>query len=528
MNIGFDTMICSLMHAMNVNNHQLAEKLAIDSSLISRWKKGSRIPPLTSDYCDKIAELLENDVEIGKQKSAIIQLLEYYGQSVQNNEEMKNLLKELLYSAVKTSHNALNGVGIITTGHEEKIVGLFEDETRNMKDIPQLFNSYIATGEELVLYLKDDEITIRPILLELMQALIKKESDIAEKKLNIYINRVSSNEHGKEFDEKITASYEVLINKGWQINILVQNQVSIVKLLTVDNFVRLITYNNLHINYKEDEGASCCQYDTFCIPGTISVQLYKDLKNQNIQYGFVYLNRQIASMHSNEIEHSIKKAFPITSNQNRTVNFSNHAELFTQLNNSPGKIFLLSPHPSFLTMPQSLYQLYHNMAGEINTDDNTKNNDFREDFMEKLKMHEICEIMVVDGMDEIIDRGQHIINFFSRKLLLAEKKENILTHLNNIITLLDSWENYHLSLIDRDLLGKNYSVSWLVKENKLAVTGTYSRQDNTPAAAIFLKEPGVINAFIHEHKSLWNKTPAKWKDREYIRRTIHDYIKMLE
>lgn len=65
--ITFSSSLCELMKTLNIKNKSLAEGINIDTSVISRWKNGSRRPPFESNYIELISNYMASSVKTSYQ-----------------------------------------------------------------------------------------------------------------------------------------------------------------------------------------------------------------------------------------------------------------------------------------------------------------------------------------------------------------------------------------------------------------------------------------------------------------------------
>lgn len=63
-----------LLSAFNISNSRLARSLAIDPSLVSRWRKGTRFPAQKSSYIEKIAEIVAKQIKNDSQKNKLLEI----------------------------------------------------------------------------------------------------------------------------------------------------------------------------------------------------------------------------------------------------------------------------------------------------------------------------------------------------------------------------------------------------------------------------------------------------------------------
>jgi len=67
----FGERLSLLMEKQGISNTRLARALSIDASLVSKWRKGIRIPPKNSDYLERIAEFLAEQARHPHQRAVL-------------------------------------------------------------------------------------------------------------------------------------------------------------------------------------------------------------------------------------------------------------------------------------------------------------------------------------------------------------------------------------------------------------------------------------------------------------------------
>ncbi len=71
----FGERLSLLMEQQGISNTRLARALSVDASLVSKWRKGIRVPPKNSVYLERIAEFLAEQARQPHQLAALSELL---------------------------------------------------------------------------------------------------------------------------------------------------------------------------------------------------------------------------------------------------------------------------------------------------------------------------------------------------------------------------------------------------------------------------------------------------------------------
>ena len=109
-----------LMKMVHTTNFEISQELAVDPSLISRWRTGERQVPLSSPYLPKIAQFFAERAKEDFQKIALLELTgrHYEGRDVKTDDMVKYLItwlegespiaKEVISRLVNTIGNSDN------------------------------------------------------------------------------------------------------------------------------------------------------------------------------------------------------------------------------------------------------------------------------------------------------------------------------------------------------------------------------------------------------------------------------------
>ena len=130
----FADKLSLLMTLTSTPNTELANILALDSSSISRFKLGTRIPPKDSDYVLIISKYLANKIEINNLKNKISAFID-----IDNNKELFESIFIWLNSEYKYKYN-------------NNLMCFYGDEGKQEATIQFLQNILKKTDETLFLY----------------------------------------------------------------------------------------------------------------------------------------------------------------------------------------------------------------------------------------------------------------------------------------------------------------------------------------------------------------------------------------
>ena len=111
--------------------------------------------------------------------------------------------------------------------------------------------------------------------------------------------------------------------------------------------------------------------------------------------------------------------------------------------------------------------------------------------------------------------------------------EDIILHLENLIFLLNRWDNYNIAFVRRSQFAKTASVNWMVKGKDNVLIAVFrndpgSRQSPHLEMNFAITEKSVAGAFHDYFLTLWDSIPDEGKDKRLTIAWLKSLIKKIQ
>ncbi len=137
----FSEKLSYIMMITNTSNTELAKALNVNQSLISKFKKGARIPPQNSNYIKKICDFFYNKISKSKESDEVSSKLSFEG-------DLKTELSKYFVNNSSLTHS-------LEANAESSVALYYEDEGKRDATIELLKN--IMKYDKNLLYIYSDE-----------------------------------------------------------------------------------------------------------------------------------------------------------------------------------------------------------------------------------------------------------------------------------------------------------------------------------------------------------------------------------
>lgn len=561
----FGDCLLRLLSCLHIKYSRLAKGINIDPSLVNRWIHGGRVPAYNSNYIDLIANYISSYIINSFQEKFIQDTLNqiYYGKKCSEEmyicEKVSYVLKEaqgysieikkkaqsrIKMAAVNNSVSGLlsksnvnstieHGNGFSTYIHslaEKDNASSFKIAPGFLLGFPKV-ESRIITGNKEVLQ----------CMIALIQAASQKEGN-EEEPILITFNRDINSLPAYEYKEFLTALEKVLLNdlnRGWKITTLIRIDNNIDRMMEVIHDILLFpaigNYEPYYVNkyYLFSTGR-----EMLVIPG-IGAMITFPLASHSQEESALYIeNKDAVKMLCGHYYHLLSMAHPLLKKypSEKSMVFM---KMLAEYEEKHGSRCHYSKDINSLTIPLSLYEKYLRTADKPMSElmEIIELHKRRlQAFNSNVKDYKYKDICTMESIERLIHYSRYPSDNLS---LLGECKparENIIMHIDNIIFMLEKYDNYEIAFVNETQLHCEAKSIWIINGKAATFTKTqhsenlgYDNYDlNNPEIYLSIEEPTIINTFEVYFMDLWNSIAPLYKDKKKVITWLKAQIEFLE
>jgi transcriptional regulator with XRE-family HTH domain len=508
--VNFGLCLKQLLALRGWSATQLSKALNIDSSYVRKWTTGDRVPALQSNYIQKIAYSITKGFELCFEKEAIYNLLEQCtindfslntAADIQNAVEAV-LKKSQIYSlSVSTKDRRLENVFT-----QDQLLNMVEADGALSKldkisttDIPPTIS-----GRKKLL---------TAILLLLHSAINQSSTSPTD----IYITFHSESDFFEGYPN-LFCVWKVLImkalEKGWKVHYLC---------CLNNNSLRSRKYVNAILDY-------CCYIDTFkpyylsqygtrspasdyiVIKAIGSISCFSSEAENYIDFGFFNKHQEgidALCMHSELIKKQSKPLIKVLDT------IKEYFEFITTKDKQPGDLFIVSFDPHSHTIPLKLWEKYLKRTigdPEEVSEHMSRINERLMLFYQDIERYKVKNIIQIKAVEHLVKNSQYL--YFNTYQQCTPQE--VLEHLQHIIYLLKTYENFEIALLSENQNDVLNFVPWEVKGGHSVALTPWNRGNNRSANHIIITEETTASAFHDYFLDLWTKITPKYRDKDFV------------
>jgi hypothetical protein len=491
----FSKKLDRLMTVMGVLNSRLAKALNVDTSLISRFRTGARKPAPDSDYFKSIAQYFVTRSTMDYQKVALFELMQIrYDENLNNAEFLIDALTKWLSDDNSKREKAFDSFLNKISDYEVKLP--FVSECVVTKDTIQNAQSFFGIEGK------------REAVIHFLTTILNNE-----KPCTMLLYSDESMEWLFE-DETYRQKWAVLLMnvlmKGNKIRIIHTINRDLSEMLSaIESWLPLYITGSIEPYYYPKYNAGIFRKTMFIAENIIALTSQSMANKETHSANILYTDKQMLNSLTSEFNQYLKLCRPLM--QILTKNkFADFLSLKAEFENREGNKIYKSNVLSLITMPEDLFcELF------ISKETEKFINNFREQkvgFSNNLESNTYTEIVTVPSKEDIKNNKIPVtLSEIFNGEVICYTNEQYRKHLENIILLLETYENYHFYFsIDRcnnnTLLAKDEVGAIIAKGNTPSVVFAFNHPNMTNAMYSYLEnEESKINKISNGKMATINK-----------------------
>ncbi len=201
-----------------------------------------------------------------------------------------------------------------------------------------------------------------------------------------------------------------------------------------------------------------------------------------------------------------------------------------------GSRFLFKYCFSMITIPKSLYKKLLKKQNRTHDEIVTAllfYNKRLNAFLSNIQNYEYRDIYLADSINDLIKKRQYYIYSYSGIELIDLEIPDIIEHLQNVISLLQTYDNYNIAFLSQNTSSKKNTLNsnhfyCLIKERQAVLLEMFEPSQMKTEARLSIKEPMLVKAFDDYFKEIWDEIAPVNKDKDEVISWILSQINVLK
>lgn len=324
-----------------------------------------------------------------------------------------------------------------------------------------------------------------------------------------------------------------VIKNDWKVVFLFKINNNFNRTLNFLNFSNeLIATGKFFVYYFKKYDMLFLGKETIIVPGIAALSCYSTNPNSLADFGFYIKNDVAINLFKNYFHTLLSKAaIPLTRYYSVNEYFEFNCSLIEN-EEAIGRRFLYKDSFSTLTLPISMYE---KLLTKINFSNEQRLESIKlfkqrlNAFLVNLQYYEHFDIYNLSSIQHLIRHKQISFKTFYGTYYIDLKIESIISHLENIIYLLKTYDNYKIAFTSENvLIGKgNIRFNCWVKEKHDVNIEILETSKSISKVKISIEEPMVANAFELHFKECWENIAPINKDKNKIIKWLEHQVLIL-
>jgi len=502
----FSDKLSILMKVQNTTNSRLAKAIAVDASLISRWRSGSRVPANDSPHIPSIAVYFSEQAKMDYQKAALYEVMK----APYNARNMEGSLAEMLMRWLSDSQaHQQQGVNAFL----DKL-GLFTRQKQNLTVFPSSGSAASGTPLQGEVYYgirgKQDGV------LHFLHTVAAQSKPV---ELLLY------SDESMEWLSKDRAFYmqwgallTEIIRKGSRIKIIHTVDRDVTEMLAaIDRWLPLYMTGAIEPYYYPKHREHIFRRTLFIAPGIAAMTSATLNGCESLAPNYYSEDKTLIQAMAEEFHAYLALCRPLM--QIFTAqNFLSLTALVTEFEAQPGDSIYMSNTLSSVTMPpEFLTELLkkNGIPSETIAQAAAIQSERHQTFLAYIKDNLYREIIRLPSAGEIIEDPPLIeISGFIQGQTLKYTPEDFAGHLRHILRLLNTYSNYAFYIGDRGIPQKHVFLA--AKDETGAIVGKIDQ-----ASTVFaFNQPDMTYSFYSYMEDSISRIPKEARNKKRITKDL--------
>ncbi|WP_432665569.1 helix-turn-helix transcriptional regulator [Wukongibacter baidiensis] len=533
--LDFGKCLEQLLDILNISGIRIAKAINVDPSLVSKWKNGKRVVSPNSNYLDRISYYLSCNVTNESQERSIRDLATSL--NIPAHFERSMHLKEYIYEILSTANQTSNIK--YCKPRVENFSSKVNIASENIADL-KVYESHPFTFKTLSAsynFPKNFELIVghENIIkagLDLLDSAAESASLIKDP---IYITFYTNFDSFSNFEETYSEWIKILdrvLDKGNRIiKIIRLNESNIRNLKIIDEGINCIKSGRYYPYYIKNYHSLNGAVEFIIVPAIGALICLGSDSLNRFNNAFLVKDNDAINVLKGLLDQTLKQSLPLANTYNNgKLNFYHS---LTKAEERIGNRYLYNSNLSDITVPHGLFSKYLKKRMDLSNNQISDrlicHKRRLEAFSRQIKNYVYYDIYSKSSIEDLIKTS----SYFRFKT----EPSDVLEHLENIVHMLEKYDNYKIGLMTNDLAGYFPCPSYMIKESHSVFLQCQSIQNDKATAEdtrfknildISITEPTLVFSHQNLFMNLWEQIPPINKEKSSVISWFKNQIKSLK
>ncbi|MTI70566.1 MAG: helix-turn-helix transcriptional regulator [Firmicutes bacterium] len=529
--ITFGEYLSQLLKLRSWSAAKFARMINLDPSYVQKWVRGDRVPALQSNHISNIVKALTYGID-NKHNKGLFQL--FINSLVKNGYEINNINSiNLLNIALENALKETQIYSLTLDVSERKCIDITETD----KVIKSLSNISLGqTSNDLNTKKFEIEFNNMPKILygkkNILKGIISLFRKASEKKNNTQLSIMMTFQSeknitsgcGKELASDFEKSLIDTLNKGYKLTYLSRLNQNITRTFNiVKDIISFVSKKVEYIPlYLEKYGLVSPANELIIVENIGAIICYGTEELSDIDTAFVIKDKAGINAlinHFNLLLNSASELLEI---------YESEEQIYKRAVNTDKCLSNMYSYGCSLNHFTYSYDIWEKYLKKFSKDNSIIKPHLKriklryKAFFEQIANYKYYNIISKRAITHLISKE----NYLSKIKYQKPEKQDIIDHINNIIYLLETYDNYSIAFVNDDFMDSK-KVSWEVKQHHSVILG-YNNYANTQEKVnikMYITEDTIVNSFSNYFEYLWEKASPYSKDKEKNIEWLKEQIK---
>lgn len=533
-NIKFGECLSLLLSALDINMNQLSKAINVDSSLVSRWVSGKRIPAYNTVYIESITEYLSKNIKNSFQEQHVNRIFFSISKSNELNisiqEKIQKILLESQGYSIECKKEEQRGKKNQPINKEQISSFLNMDQHYpNKQDNINDFNYTVnLSSEDKIIFGIENIVSAGTSLLEATTSQLCKDDNV------IYITYNNSSITNNYCHKLIHWRNALLkaISNGWKVVFLLRLDNNINRIISFINFIYpvLITGKlNLYYFNKYDISTTC--RETYVVSDIGALSCFPMNTYSEINCSFYLKNKSGVDIFKNYFNSLlINHAQPLIKYYSKNIEYHRYLVEFEE---NIGNRFQYKYCFSMFTLTENLFKKLL-IRKKLPKDEMLIALDIHkrkfDAFLSNIQNYQYKDIYSADSIKALIKHRQFHFDYYTGTEIMDLEVNDIIEILQNVVNLLKKYDNFSIAFMPQNTNNffKNVDLYCAVKERQSIVLETFNPSKDMSKIQLSIEEHMVIKTLDEYFKQIWQQIAPVNKDKNEIITMLQNQIDILK
>lgn len=508
----FDECLKYLLEALDIRMSQLSKSINVDSSLISHWIHGKRIPPYHSHYIDQIADYLSKNIHNSYQMSMLDNLMDTYYCKNSKSEKIAEQIKILL----------LESQGYSMELRSKNNSQSFQPAPITISEgIP--VSAKLIQGSEQIFKVSQD-----------MIATAKTQVTYGNQTIYVtYTNSFYQNPHLESNFYTLRTELLSLIKNDWTIIFLLRIDNNINRIIHFIHYALPILKTGKMKIYYLNQYNIMMDREIYAISNIGILTCFPTDPNNQICCGFFFNEKNAIIAYIKYFKVLLKNHSKNLLKFYGTLSKQQYYEDLIQTKEYIGKQINYNCAFSMTLIPEQLYSRLL-VKTELTTEEQATSLHYYKKQLSadirNLKNELFINIFFSKALEQVIQSHYLLLYTANGVERVYLDTDELIEYLKGIISFISTYDNFKIALIYQQEHFQNLTddIRLIIKDRKAVYLHALEPDNLEAETRMCIKEPTLIKAFMGYYTILWEQIPEINKEKADYINFLNSHIEMIQ